>query len=219
VLNYSRIDAVRYALSGRRRKSTVERHPTDERLLREHGSRIYVLALQGYLFFGTTRRLQRYLEQRAAHAEREPLRFAVLDFKQVTGIDPSAIHVFSKIARLAKNKNFELVVTHIGEVFRRQIRVCAVEETALQSLQFLPDLDLGLEWCEERMLQGLSAADTQPAPTVLAEVSRRLPDQARRDTFEGYLERLVLPAGHTLITRGGPPTTSTSWRKAPCPST
>jgi MFS superfamily sulfate permease-like transporter len=51
VVNCSRTQVVRYALSGEQIKSSVERNLEDVRYLRAHGAQLYVLNLRGYLFF------------------------------------------------------------------------------------------------------------------------------------------------------------------------
>ena len=57
VLDYGRMDVVRYRLSGATFASAVERPQAEGDALRREGDRITVLVLQGFLFFGTANRL------------------------------------------------------------------------------------------------------------------------------------------------------------------
>ncbi|MDV7389884.1 sodium-independent anion transporter, partial [Arthrospira platensis SPKY1] len=97
VLNYSRTPVIRYALSGDQAKSSVERSLEDERLLRTQGRQTLLLKLRGYLFFGTMAQLSARILQRADDPSLPPLRFAVLDFEQVSGVDSSAAYAFQRL--------------------------------------------------------------------------------------------------------------------------
>src|SRR5262249_14790542 len=55
--NYSRIGVITHALTGAERQSNVDRPLSDQRLLREQGRQVYVLELQGFIFFGTANSL------------------------------------------------------------------------------------------------------------------------------------------------------------------
>src|SRR5262249_9193307 len=51
VHNYSQVDVVSHAMSGADLRSNVDRPVRELKFLREHGSQIYVLHLQGFIFF------------------------------------------------------------------------------------------------------------------------------------------------------------------------
>ena len=53
VVNYSRINVVRNTLTGISYRSNVDRSPRKQQLLAQRGEQIYILKLQGFLFFGT----------------------------------------------------------------------------------------------------------------------------------------------------------------------
>jgi SulP family sulfate permease len=122
VVNYSKIDVVRYALTGTQRKSNVERHVLEEKYLRQHGGCSLILKLQGYLFFGTTAALNSRIEQRIADTELPPLRYVALDYAQVSGMDSSAALSFVKLSQEAAKSNFFCC----SPVWRRRCRnACA----------------------------------------------------------------------------------------------
>ncbi|MFQ3618249.1 MAG: SulP family inorganic anion transporter, partial [Cyanobacteriota bacterium] len=83
VVNYSRVQAERYRLSGTDHPSSVQRSPMIQQILRAEGKQIEILRLQGYLFFGTMTILLLQIRQRAEAATLVPLRFLVLDFRRV----------------------------------------------------------------------------------------------------------------------------------------
>jgi SulP family sulfate permease len=201
VINYSRTSVIRAALPGSRCRSTVERHPAEEGFLRAHGDRIHVVRLQGYLFFGTTRRLRAALAERLA-AGGDPLRYLLLDFERVTGVDPSAVYVFAKLAQLAEQHRFRLVVTHVDTATARLLEGGALDEANLMALRLFPDLDHGLEWCEEQVLARHDGSNVEALPTILAQLCARLDSDADRAALMGYLAPLSLPPGSVLAAQG-----------------
>ena len=86
VVNYSRIDAVRLALDGCDLRSRVRRDPDEERIINASGEQLFVLQLQGFLFFGTTNGVVSRIRRRAQEG---PLHTVILDFRRVTGLDAS----------------------------------------------------------------------------------------------------------------------------------
>jgi SulP family sulfate permease len=64
VVNYSRVDVVRHALSGAEMKSNVERCAYHRRVSRKLGQHIYILELQGFVFFGTANTLLEWIRAR-----------------------------------------------------------------------------------------------------------------------------------------------------------
>src|ERR1043166_4511390 len=89
--NYSRIGVITHALTGAEQQSNVDRPLTHQRMLRERGEQIYVLKLHGFIFFGTANTLLNDIRQRAENRKFAPLRFVLLDFRRVSGIDSSAV--------------------------------------------------------------------------------------------------------------------------------
>ena len=66
VIDYSRISAVRSLITGRTRRSHVDRSPARSRLLDRYGDSILVICLQGHLFFGTAHIRRRTIMERLA---------------------------------------------------------------------------------------------------------------------------------------------------------
>jgi SulP family sulfate permease len=188
-VSYGRTDVVRHAASGLVYRSNVERPPGERDALRALGERIHVLRLQGFVFFGTASGLLDRIRARAAD-ERAPLRFLLLDFRGVTGVDSSAVLSFGKASQLAAARGFGLVLTAVPESVRAQL-----EHGDLADARFEPDLDRALEACEDELL-----AEAAIAPAATAWTSADGDRLARR--IEPYLERIVLPAGGVLVRQG-----------------
>jgi sulfate permease, SulP family len=104
VVNYSRINVVKYALSGENYRSTVERPVEARKVLDETGDQMLVLRLQGYLFFGTAQTLLARLRQRLEQPTVGPLRYLVLDLRFVHGLDSSAVASFERMRQWAEGR-------------------------------------------------------------------------------------------------------------------
>lgn len=202
VIDYSRTDVVKHALSGATYQSRVERDPQDRDALRERGDGIHILELQGFVFFGTGNSLLERIRERVDDAGRSPVRFLVLDLRRVTGIDLSAVVSFSKVLNLAVTKGFTLVLTGLQDSVRRPLALGGIDETPGGSVRVFPDLDRGVQWCEERVLES--------SPAVAADAVEQLPALLRDGLGESvdsaklmeYLDLVEVPAAHELIRQG-----------------
>ncbi len=201
VVNYSRTQFIKHELTGAIYRSKVER-PADEReVLREHGDRVRILELQGFIFFGTANNLLEQIRGRVLDAGTRPLRSIVLDFRRVTGIDSSAILSFEKILQLAVSRGISLVLTEVAPPIQRQFDHLGLTEP--RGVRFFADLDHGVEWCEDQLLA--RAVEGRSPPDVLpADLDTALPSTVDMDRLRGYLEPMQLEAGEPLVRQGEP---------------
>jgi SulP family sulfate permease len=200
VVNYSKIDVVRYALTGTQRKSNVERHVLEEKYLRQHGGCSLILKLQGYLFFGTTAALNSRIEQRIANTELPPLRYVALDYAQVSGMDSSAALSFVKLSQEAAKSNFFLLLTGMPQEMQERLRGNWFESETSSYVQLLPDLDHGVEWIEEHMLAG-QTLETEHLG-IMQQITGFLPNPENREILEQYLEYRQVKQGDVLARQG-----------------
>lgn len=171
VVNYSRIDVVKHALSGASHPSNVDRPRRHRRLLRQEGDQTFILELQGFLFFGTANNLFQRVRQRAADRDLVPLRYVVLDFRLVSGLDSSAVLSFVKMKQLADAMGLTLVLAHLSPTIREQLEKGGFGEES-ERLRAFSELDRGVEWCEDRGSWGPTAL---PSP----KSRRRSPSSSR----------------------------------------
>jgi sulfate permease, SulP family len=203
VLNYSRTPVIRYALSGDQARSTVERSLEDERLLRAHGRQTQVLKLRGYLFFGTMAQLSGRIRERADDRDLAALRFAVLDFEQVTGVDSSAAYAFQRLMQTAEQRGFTLILTGLGDTLESLLRGAGLSENG-EHFRWFVDLDHGLEWIENRLLSQLGDSRARVCRSIMERLAELFPNRASAVEFAAYLSEISFPAGHELIRQGDP---------------
>lgn len=191
VVSYSRSEVVKHELSGATLRSNVERPLQHLELLRKNGESIYVVELQGFLFFGTAHQVSEKIRTRLDDSSRARVLAAVVDFNHVTGVDASAVASIARIQRLATSRESALVFTGLSEQMQKRLERENVRPG--EAFVILDSLDSGLEWCEHLLLQDLGAlkapSASPPLPPELAEL-------------EPYLERIELAPGHTVMEAG-----------------
>ena len=143
VVAYSRIEVVRHAMDGTSYHSAVERPESEKESLRRRGHEREYWQLQGFVFFGTADALAQRAAARAADESR-PLRFLVIDFARVTGIDSSAALSIAGMQRLAADRDFVLALASLRPDTQQRLAAAGVDA------RVFPDLDRAAEWCEER---------------------------------------------------------------------
>jgi sulfate permease, SulP family len=102
--------------------STVRRPSAHRAYLREVSRQTTVLHLQGFLFFGTITRVEETIRTLVTEPAWvcAPIRFLVLDFALVHGVDLSAAEAFVRMKRLLSGRNVVLVICGAGDgkIFR-----------------------------------------------------------------------------------------------------
>jgi sulfate permease, SulP family len=189
-VSYGRIELVREVDFGETYRSNVDRPATERESLRSMGDQVQILRLHGFVFFGTVSRL---LERVRKRAESGGLRYLLIDLRRVSGMDSSAVMMFRKVARLEASAGFELILTDVPEALRGQLDRGG-PDTIEGSIRFEPDLDRGLQRCEDGLLAGVDVAEAGPG--VLDGLPPRLWE---------HFERVSLEEGTKLIERGDAP--------------
>jgi len=202
ILSYSRINVVHHAGTGAEIRSSVERCAYHRQVLaKELGPYIYVLELQGFLFFGTANALLDEIRARVNDADQPPLRYIVLDFRRVAGLDSSAVLSFVKGQQLAEAQGIILVLTHLSGRIREQLALGGMFEDEV-GVRIFPDLDHGLEWCEEELLEVEGVTAMHLPVTLRAQLADSGFEKANTARLMEFLERVEVEAGETLIRQG-----------------
>jgi len=201
ILEYSRIQVVKHAFSGSYFRSNVDRADRQLTRLRDLGSQILVLELQGFIFFGTATRLLERVRMRLQRME-EPLRFLVLDFRLVSGLDSSAVMSFIKMKQLAESQAFQVIFANLPPGTRDQLDASNLLPPSADGVHTFDDCDRAIEWCENDLLHGagLDPYDYDEALGNFLERELGAPDKAKR--VMAYLERLDLEKGAHLMRQG-----------------
>ncbi len=200
VVNYSRTKVIRHAYTGADMHSMVVRSIEERKLMTEAGTQIEILELQGFIFFGTANTLLERVRQ-SQTAPDSPPRFIILDFRLVTGIDSSAALALYKCERYAREEGAILILTGASEQDLEKLQLGGLDLGSL-SIKLLPDLDRGLEWCEDQI--GIS----QFAPEVTSQTSaqdllvRSGMSESEAKRLAKVLEPIEIDTDESLIEEG-----------------
>jgi len=208
--SYSRANYVRHDLSVATHRSNKERTLEATAMLQEQGGIGRALCLQGYLFFALASSL---VETCRNLIVRDGVRYLVLDFRMVQGMDASAALGLSKLHQLCVRYRVVLIVSGLRPE----------QQAVLQQMRFLPqreirvvsDLDRGMEWIENRLLaEAVGAGSSAPAELAGSEDHEAAPSVDFREVLAahfspealkvllGLCEVLDLPQETVLIKRG-----------------
>jgi SulP family sulfate permease len=172
-------------------RSNVDRPPAEHAALRRMAERVQILRANGFLFFGSANSILEAVRTRVA---KDRLRFLVMDLHRVNGIDSSAVVSFDKIAQMANAHGFELVFAGASEPVRAQLERGGVSVSS-GVVAFEPDLDRGLQRCEDGLLGEGAIESARPDGQALSAMPAGLVP---------FVEREPLEEGGLLIGQGEP---------------
>lgn len=203
VLSYSRVRVIRQELSGADYRSNVDRSPAALAVLREQGSAIRVIKLEGFIFFGTAYSVLTRIQHMIATPGGRPLRFLILDFRDVPASDSSAMLAFSKIRTCCERNGCQLIITRMNGPIRAQFRQAGIEATE-GGTAFEEDLDEAMERCEQRILSEAAEDGAQADVSGLERIRSALPEGSSLSGFMAYLESRSFAPGEYLLRQGEP---------------
>lgn len=163
VMQTSQRCAVRAMFDGRVVHSTVRRNATHRRFLVEIGTQTLVIKLQGFLFFGTVNAVEGLIRKviDIATWENHPIRFLILDFSLVTGVDFSAAETLTRVQRLINAKGVVLVFAGIAmdsDTSAALQRVDLWMDRGM-NIEVFSSLNEALEWSENEYLRSMYMSD------------------------------------------------------------
>jgi SulP family sulfate permease len=207
VFSYSRFNIVRTAASGRDRRSNVERSQADEQQLRQQGDQIYILELEGFIFFGAGNLLTMKVHERVQDRSRPSLRYLLLDLRLVSGIDASAAQTLAQMQARSISSGYTVIYTHVSPSVAGRLSATFGLTPGLPTTLFFEDTDRGLEWCEDQILRD-NGHNQKPARSAeLFEILRSYADVREDDQqrLDALIEVQQIDAGNIIIERGKRP--------------
>lgn len=199
--NYSRTPLIRTAAFGANRPSNFERSFQQHKLLRQEGYQIYILVLQGYIFFGTANTFLNDVRE-AIVQSKVPIHYLVLNCKLVSGLDSSAASSFTKLRHFAQEQAVQLVFTHLHPSVEKQLIQSGCIKVEDGICHQFPDLDRGIEWCEDQILKAIPLRRRRFVPLVLQLSELMAIPQAEIRQFMNYLDPLTISGDRVLFSPG-----------------
>ena len=193
IVSFARINVVRLSSTLASRRSLVERSNAEVNYLMQIGHQAAVFELSGFLFFGTANAL---VERVHAELSRQSeLRFVVIDFARVHGLDASAAYSLGKLSRLCDAAGVRLLFSGLPRSQEARYREFAgSRDRAL----FTDTLDDALQSLEAELLS------TRPdsAPDAASRLLDDLLALSERPQFADKFRRVILNTGEVLLHQG-----------------
>lgn len=203
IFNYGRTPVVKHVLTGATYFSNVRRSFVQQQFLHQKGDSIYILVLQGFIFFGTANKLLEAICQRLEDSTLAPLKFVVFDFRLVNGLDSSAILSFIKLRQIAQKSQLNLVLTDLQPAIQQQLNVGRLFKPDDEIYHCFSDLDQGLEWCENQLLEAAQLRRSRFIPLEM-QLATAFPNTSVIASLMPYLKLVQLETGTYLFYQGDP---------------
>jgi len=201
IWQYSQISIFHRKSSGINYRSNVDRNPHHERELDKLRGQIYILELQGFIFFGTAYSLITEIQARLDNPSEAQLQYVILDFRRVRAVDVSAMLSFERVLHLAELKNFIVIFSGLETDSVQKFSFMDDEELQ-EHLHISPDLDHAIEWCENKLIDSHGVTQAIIATTILLQLMELGFDKSNARKFMSYLERQDRQKGEYLIHQG-----------------
>jgi SulP family sulfate permease len=150
-VDVSRIRVIRHQFGLDERTSSVIRSTEESALLAEHGEKIQVLELAGYLFFGSAHSVQERVTRLVTVSR---VIEVIFDFSAVTGIDSSAGACFAKIRDVLRKNSTRQVMAGLSS---EAARILSTSSGLDDRIVCHDHLDRALEEAEETLLAAYAA--------------------------------------------------------------
>lgn len=202
VVEYSRIDVVKYAATAMHYHSNVSRPDRHNELIERAGEQIYILKLQGFIFFGTANKLLQQIRGRLDEPREARVRFIVLDFQAVKGVDSSAVLSFQRLKLLAQELDFRVVLTGLLPKLLRPFEKGGLLTKGDVHLVVFNEFDSGLEWCEDQVLLEQEATQIHQMEPFKGQLHDIFPDMEDVSSLMRYFKPMSIDRGVMLIDQG-----------------
>jgi len=195
LVKYSRLNVVKAELSGREYRSNVERPYHANEILAERGDRLIVFELQGYIFFGSAISLLDRIRQRIEQ-DRRTVRYVVLGFRHVVGMDASAAFALKKLKLYVRENDITLLFAGLDIADAARLDAAGVLTEGYR----YPETGHAMEWAEDNLL---AEAGYQVEEAAIEDLLTELlmgREEAR--LLRPYLAEREIAAGESLFREG-----------------
>ena len=205
VISYSQVSVVKFELMGKEYRSRVVRNPRLQSILAEHGNQLYIMRLQGFIFFGTANSIFNQVRDQIQKAAGHEVRFFLLDFNHVSGLDSTGMFSFTRLMQMAEDNHITVAMTGLRGRTLEQFERNGFKADPAHNLRFFPDMDRGIEWCEDQIIAGALDGDRAGGSLVSELASLAVGQQALLEKLVAHMHRIEFQAGEYLIRQGDQP--------------
>jgi sulfate permease, SulP family len=200
-INTSRVRLVKQVVDRSSYRSRVDRPIGHQEILAKYGTSIPIMWLHGFVFFGSAHRLLLDVKQIVETRSHHRCHSLILDWRQVLGIDSSAILNLGKLWNFAEREGFAIALSSVPSDVEKALRIGGLLGPKDKVARLFADLDAALEWCEDRLIAGniSNEAALRSADEWLA---REIGNPELFVRLVSYLEQLEFKAGDYVFSQG-----------------
>ena len=204
IVNYSRVDVIRYSTSGSSYRSRRTYDVSDATVLSLHADRVHIVKLDGFIFFGTANNLYEKIKMVLRREGGLPLQFIILDFALVSGLDSTALLSFQKMLQLSASNGVQLILSGLqGRALDQFQKDGLINQN--EDLHIMQDLDRAIEFCETRIIRENSSVF--PRKRNLKNYFLKIvPNEKAVEDLISYMRLRTFEPGEYLMRAGDPPT-------------
>ncbi|KAK6877901.1 putative vacuolar membrane protein [Candida tropicalis] len=134
------------------------RHPKQQEFLKHVGDQIYIIKLQGSLFFGSIGGVEKVIKNLFEEEKfsLNPISYLIIDMKGVISLDFSAAEGFRRILNLTNSFKTQLIISSVSEDddITQGLRDAGLFDNGTNSpIELFSSLNYALEWCENSFLK------------------------------------------------------------------
>lgn len=154
--------------TGATMRSQVNRTTGELAILDQSRHGIHIVQLRGHIFFANSSKVSDYVQellmkerQRGScigGESRQPLRWLVLDFTSVVGLDSTAAERLVKLKNMSDATDCKLVFAAVPHAYKQLVEKL-VEFSCRDTIRFAISLDKALEWCENDVLREIGGVE------------------------------------------------------------
>ncbi len=200
--SYSRIGVIRRHLTRADFAGGVTRASEEAELLKAHGNAIQLYWLSGYLFFGSSEQVFERVKAELEVPTQTPIRFVILDFSDVPGADATARGSLGKLRTYCQRRGVGVVFAGLPDKLRAGLSLAGIMGPDELYCDF-PAYEMALQWCEERVLDGLShRASDGPPLDIEAWLVKRFGGKLAAEVLQKYLVKVEAQPGDVIYRAG-----------------
>jgi SulP family sulfate permease len=200
-INTSRLRLVKLGLNRTVYSGRVDRPSYQQEQLIHHGQSIQIMWLHSFVFFGSAHRLLLQIQE-MVKSQGGACRSLILDFRQVLGIDSSAVMSFIKLRQMADREGFVLVLSEVPPAVAHALRVGGLLGDGYDlTCRTFSNIDGALEWCEDRLLEEIMTRE-EALTSADKWLAQEIGGQDLFARLASYLEVVECVPGDILIRQG-----------------
>lgn len=200
VVSYSRAEAVRYELTENNYQGLFSGNSDPSLIVEKEKECIYILQLQGFIFFGTAHRLFEQLKKKIDCISIYEDNFIILDFQRVDVLDSTGMLSFKKLKNLINISHTHLIITAPNSKIHQQL-INGGLSSSHPLIHYFPNLNAGVKWCNKKRGKQTSKHLCDP-PSTTERLFINYPKEMDLSQLLQYFERIEVESETCIFKQG-----------------